>query len=152
VGELPGLAFAGLLRRIRVAARLTQEELAQAARLSPRSVSDLERGIHATAHKDTALLLADALGLVEPVRALFVAAARGRASASEVLAAMGDPTPGPAAAMATRTLPRDSFSFTGRGSELAQLMEALPIPERGRDPAVSAGQPRGAKFRRRSDR
>jgi hypothetical protein len=45
--------------------------------VSPRSVSDLERGINRTARKDTAVLLGGALGLAEPVRALFVAAARG---------------------------------------------------------------------------
>lgn len=42
----PGLSFADLLRRLRAAARLTQEELAEAAGISPRSVSDLERGIN----------------------------------------------------------------------------------------------------------
>ena len=72
------LSFAGLLRQLRAEARLTQEELAEAAGLSPRSVSDLERGLHATAHKDTALLLAGALSLGEPARDLFVAAARGQ--------------------------------------------------------------------------
>jgi transcriptional regulator with XRE-family HTH domain len=38
-----GLNFAELLRQLRTEARLTQEELAEAAGLSPRSVSDLER-------------------------------------------------------------------------------------------------------------
>ena len=76
----PRLSFADLLRQLRAAARLTQEELAEAAGISPRSVSDLERGINRTARKDTALLLADALSLTGPVRAAFVAAARGRAS------------------------------------------------------------------------
>ena len=46
--------FGGLLRQLRAEAGLTQEELAEAAGLSPRSVSDLERGIHPTARKDTA--------------------------------------------------------------------------------------------------
>jgi len=54
--EPPGLTFAGLLRRLRAEAQPTQEELAEAARLSPRSVSDLERGINRTARKDTAHL------------------------------------------------------------------------------------------------
>jgi DNA-binding XRE family transcriptional regulator len=58
VAEQPSLSFAGLLRQLRAEARLTQEELAEAAGLSPRSVSDLERGINRTARKDTALLLA----------------------------------------------------------------------------------------------
>jgi transcriptional regulator with XRE-family HTH domain len=82
----PGLSFAGLLRQLRSEAKLTQEELAAAARLSPRSVSDLERGINRTAHKDTAVLLAGALGLAEPAGELFVAAARGKAPAAQVLA------------------------------------------------------------------
>jgi hypothetical protein len=42
-------------------------------------VSDLERGVSRTAHKETAELLAGALGLAGPVRAVFVAAARGKA-------------------------------------------------------------------------
>lgn len=66
VGEQPGLSFAGLLRQLRGEAGLTQEELAEAAELSPRSVSDLERGINRTARKDTALLLAEALGRGAP--------------------------------------------------------------------------------------
>ncbi len=61
----------------RAEARLTQEELAEAAGISPRSVSDLERGISRTARKDTALLLAGALGLAEPVRGVFAAARQG---------------------------------------------------------------------------
>src|SRR5262249_56749660 len=94
VAEQPGLGFAELLRQLRAEAKLTQEELAEAAGISPRSVSDLERGIHRTAHKDTAGLLADALGLAEPARALFVAAARGRGAAEEVLAARDTASPG----------------------------------------------------------
>ena len=86
MAEQSVLEFAGVLRQLRAEARLTQEELAEAAGLSPRSVSDLERGINRTAHKDTAELLAGALGLAGPARAVFVAAARGRAPAAEVLA------------------------------------------------------------------
>ena len=78
MAEQPAPGFAGLLRQLRAEAELTQEELAEAAGLSPRSVSDLERGINRTARKDTAELLGDALGLAGPVRTLFVAAARGR--------------------------------------------------------------------------
>jgi transcriptional regulator with XRE-family HTH domain len=85
VTEQPALSFAGLLRQLRAEARLTQEELA-AAGVSPRSVSNLERGINRTAHKDTAVLLAGALGLTGPAEELFVAAARGNVPAAEVLA------------------------------------------------------------------
>src|SRR5258705_4405363 len=103
----PAPNFAGLLRQFRTEARLTQEELAEAAGLSPRSVSDLERGVNRTARKDTAVLLADALSLAGGVRALFVAGARGRAPAAEVLAARRDTATGGAAAARARSLPRD---------------------------------------------
>ena len=68
MAEQAALSFAGLLRRLRDDARLTQEELAEAASLSPRSVSDLERGVNLTARTDTARLLAGALGLTGPAR------------------------------------------------------------------------------------
>ena len=66
MAEQLGPSFAELLRELRAEAMLTQEELAEAATLSPRSVSDLERGINRTARKDTAILLAGALGLAGP--------------------------------------------------------------------------------------
>jgi transcriptional regulator with XRE-family HTH domain len=120
----PGLSFAALLRQLRAEARLTQEELAEAAGLSARSVSDLERGINRTAHKDTALLLAGALNLAGPVRERFVAAARGHGPAAEVLAARGG-GPGAFAAAATRALPRDIAALTGRQAELARLIGGI---------------------------
>src|SRR5262249_60604170 len=116
------LAFGGLVRQLGAGAGLAQEELAEAASVGTRSVSDLERGIHATAHKDTAGLLAGALGLAGPVRALFVAAARGKAPAAEVLAARQAEAPGAFAAAATRALPRDTASLTGRPARPARLV------------------------------
>jgi len=86
--------FAGLLRQLRAEAQLTQQELAKAAGVSPRSVSDLERGINRTARNDTAVQLAGALGLAEPVRSLFVAAALGGIQAAQVLAARPGQAPG----------------------------------------------------------
>src|ERR1700752_1530953 len=97
MGEQPALGFGGLLRQLRATARLTQEELAEAAGLSPRSVSDLERGINRTARRDTAESLAGALSLAGPVRAAFVAAARGRADPTDVLAALDEQARLPAA-------------------------------------------------------
>jgi len=122
VAEQPGPVFAGVLQQLRAEAGLTQEELAEAAGLSPRSVSDLERGIHRTARKDTALLLAGALGLAEPARALFVAAARGYGPAAGVLAAVRGEATGAAVAAVTKTLPGDIAAFTGRQAELTQLL------------------------------
>ena len=48
------------------------------SRLAPAAGQRLGTGIDRTTHKDTALLLARALSLAVPVRALFVAAARSR--------------------------------------------------------------------------
>jgi predicted ATPase/transcriptional regulator with XRE-family HTH domain len=68
--------FGGLLRRYRVAAGLTQEELAERAGVSTRGVSDLERGAHGLPRKDTLQLLLDVLALSPADRATLVAAAR----------------------------------------------------------------------------
>ena len=115
--------FGPLLRQLRDDAGLTQEELAEAASLSPRSISDLERGINATARKQTARLLADALGLTGLQRADFQATAYGRSP--EVSAAGGPGPRGGSVAAATRTLPRDISGFTGRAAELARLTAGL---------------------------
>lgn len=72
--------FAGLLRRHRRAARLSQEALAEGAALSKDAVSALERGARRAPYRDTVELLARALRLDEPGRREFEeAAARGRA-------------------------------------------------------------------------
>jgi len=97
VAEQLALSFAGLLRQLRAEAKLTQEELAAAAGVSARSVSNLERGTNRTAHKDTAVLLAGALGLTGPAEELFVAAARGTVPPAQVLAPAENAGPRPAA-------------------------------------------------------
>ena len=111
----PPVTFAGLLRKLRTEARLTQEELADATGLSPRSISDLERGIATTPRRDTIRLLAGALRLADPARAEFEAVARGRPAPA---------VPVTAGAAAMRTLPRDIASFTGRQRELHELVDA----------------------------
>jgi predicted ATPase/DNA-binding XRE family transcriptional regulator len=112
VANQPLASFAELLRRLRANARLTQEELAEAAGLSPRSVSDLERGINRTAQRGTAVLLADALRLSGPRRERFIAAARGRAL----------PTP-------QGNLPTELTAFIGRDNEAADV-QALTASSR----------------------
>ncbi len=112
----PPAGFAGVLRRLRAVAGLTQEELAEAAGVSPRAVSDLERGVVATPRQDTVRLLADALQLSSQERIEFEAAARGHTATGRA-GARG-------VAAATRTLPRDIASFTGRRRELAELADA----------------------------
>ena len=128
MAEQTAVGFGGLLRQLRARAKLTQEELAEAASLSPRSVSDLERGINRTAHKETAELLAGALGLAGPVRGLFVAAARGRAPAEDVLAALSGAGSGWAGCPYLGLVPfgeHDAPVFYGRGELAGQLARRL---------------------------
>jgi tetratricopeptide (TPR) repeat protein/transcriptional regulator with XRE-family HTH domain len=130
VAEWQASGFGPLLRRLRAEAGLTQEQLADAAQVSPRTVSDLERGISATARLHTARVLADALGLAGSQRRMFEAAARGwsdgetAGSGPDAVSAGGFPV------AATQTLPRDIAAFTGRAAELARLAddvdEAVP--------------------------
>lgn len=118
MADKPAVSFAALLRQLRVDAGLTQEELAAAAQLSTRAVSDLERGVNVTARSETARLLAGALELDGPARMLFEAAARGRILTSELPVAV-ESTVGLTSA---RTLPHDVVSFTGREPELRRVL------------------------------
>jgi predicted ATPase/DNA-binding CsgD family transcriptional regulator len=133
--------LAGLLRQLRAGAQLTQEELADAAGLSPRSVSDLERGINRTARQDTAERLAGALGLAEPARSLFVAAARGRIQAAQVLAATPRQAPGdsPRSAAGVYGFVPALTSFVGRAGPVREVTALLD-----RDRLVTVTGPGGA--------
>jgi len=91
MSEQPAIQYAELLRQLRAERGLTQEELAAAAGISPRTVSDLERAINQTPRRATAELLADALDLSGSEREQFMAAARRRPAAGAPLAADADP-------------------------------------------------------------
>src|SRR5215210_4011429 len=64
-------SFGELLRDHRRAAGLTQEELAERAGISPRSISEMERGGAHVPRRDTVSLLARALGLEGEQRLAF---------------------------------------------------------------------------------
>ena len=104
--------FGALLRRHRQAVGLTQEELAERARLSTRAVLDLERGARLVHRRETVRLLAEALTLTAAERAAFEAAAR-RAPPS-------DPSPLPRAARLSAT-GRPDLPLVGRARELLLL-------------------------------
>jgi predicted ATPase/DNA-binding CsgD family transcriptional regulator/DNA-binding XRE family transcriptional regulator len=127
VAEQGGPGFGGLLRQLRNDAGLTQEELAAAARVSQRAVSDLERGINHTARRETALLLAEALNLAESMRPVFVAVARGQAPAAGVLAAVQRRAQEASwvAAGGMHGFPAALTSFIGRGEPLLEVAGRL---------------------------
>jgi WD40 repeat protein len=91
----------------------------------------LERGINRTAHKDTAVLLAGALGLTGPTAELFVAAARGNVPAAQVLAAAegAGPRPGAVPGSPYRGLAafgeQDAAFFFGREAATGQVLERM---------------------------
>src|SRR5688500_3030024 len=72
----PSPSFAQELRRLRLAAELTQRELAERSGISARAISDLERGINHAPQRETARMLGDALGLAPEERSRFLDRAR----------------------------------------------------------------------------
>jgi predicted ATPase/transcriptional regulator with XRE-family HTH domain len=112
-------AFGALLRQYRVAAGLSQEALAERARMSADGISALERGYRRTPQRETLTLLAGALALNDEERAAFeVAAAR-----SELLRRPGEVcvTVGPWSGAPTAVLPLALTSFVARETELEEL-------------------------------
>ena len=101
-------SFARLLRSQRLVAGLTQEELAERARLSARAISDLERGVKVLPHRHTVELLAGALEI--PVEDLERAIERRRRPLVQ-----GD----------RRALPIPPTSFVGREVEVRGVTNLL---------------------------
>ncbi|WP_328622832.1 helix-turn-helix domain-containing protein [Streptomyces sp. NBC_00354] len=136
--------FAARLHALRTGAGLSQEELAQAAGVSVRALSDLERGRSRGPQRRTVQALATALGLDGPAAAEL-----------EHTASLGRPRPGPApeAGPATQPetqpvphhplqLPRDLGDFTARGSALNRLRALAEHLDPAHPPvAVVSGQP-----------
>ena len=116
--------FGLLLRQLREAAGLTQEELAGVARMSARAISDLERGVSRSARPETVRRLAAALGLPDDMRAAFRQAARERAK-RPVRSSAQLPVMIRSAPATARMLPRDIVYFIGRDREMRQLADAV---------------------------
>ncbi len=107
-------SFGALLRAYRNAASLTQEALAERAKISTQAVGALERGDRRFPHTQTVDRLADALELAGPDRDGFVAAAR-RPGVPKDLSTRAAP----------RQLPPDIAHFTGREEQLETVTELL---------------------------
>lgn len=115
------LAFGQHLKRLRLANDLTQEELAERAGISARSISELERGTIHRPRRDTVQLLADGLHLRGHQRDAFVALARGHPVA-------GAPD-APAASPPLRSLPYPPTPIVGRLPQAAAALALLLDPE-----------------------
>jgi predicted ATPase/transcriptional regulator with XRE-family HTH domain len=121
--------FGDMLRDHRRAAGLTQEELGERAGVSPRSISELERGGAHIPRRDTVALLARALGLTGAVREGFEAMVERRRGPR----LNADETPETAAPRSARRavertdhdLRRSLTSFVGRERELSELASVL---------------------------
>jgi predicted ATPase/DNA-binding XRE family transcriptional regulator len=85
--------FAARLRNHRMAAGLSQEELAQKAGLSANAVGQLERGERKHPYPHTVRSLADGLGLSEQERSALLASAPGRGTPAPTQTAQALPVP-----------------------------------------------------------
>jgi predicted ATPase/DNA-binding XRE family transcriptional regulator len=112
-----------LLRRHRATHGLTQEEVAEHAGISARTVSDVERGLRTTIYRDTATRLASALHLDNVEREEFERVARRSARRG--------PPKVPSSITATRStrIPIPATSLVGRERELAVVSAALAEPD-----------------------
>src|SRR5829696_4509421 len=109
-------SFGQVLKRLRLAAGLTHEALAERASLGARTISDLERGVSRAPRADTLALLIEALELSPSQQALLEAAARHY--------------PDAVANASTRTLypgnlPVQLTSFFGREREATAVRDLL---------------------------
>ena len=112
----PSSSFGDVLRRVRIAAGLTQAALAERAGLSVRGISDLERGVNRTPRTDTVALLTEALRPVGDDRAAFAAAAGGRGPRA-ALPSVESPPP--------TNLPTPLTPLIGRAADVAAVYDLL---------------------------
>jgi predicted ATPase/DNA-binding XRE family transcriptional regulator len=110
-----------LLRRHRRGAGLTQEELAERAGVSARTVSDVERGLRDRVYRDTAARIVVALGMSAADRAVFETAARGRSPGSGLDVQWREPL--------STALPIPLTGLIGRERELAAVLTSLREPQ-----------------------
>jgi predicted ATPase/DNA-binding XRE family transcriptional regulator len=112
--------FGQLLRRYRLAAGLTQEELAARSAVAVRTISDLERGVSRRAHPSTIDQLAAALPLQLDERATLESAWRAARPHPTTLAPSEAALP-----YAPNNVPEQLTRFIGREREMEEVMGLL---------------------------
>jgi transcriptional regulator with XRE-family HTH domain len=138
--RVAGSTFAQILRQRRLERGLTQQELAERARLSARAISDLERGVKRAPRLSTVRLLAQAMDLGPEEAAALLAASResqlvavAQGQATAVQLSEDRPTP---------VVTPHGRIFVGRERELQQLQAALARASGGQSElAIVAGEP-----------
>lgn len=111
-------SFGRLLKRFRVQAGLSQEALAERARMSAHAISSLERGARRAPYRDTVTLLVEALTLDGVDRAELEAAAdSGRKRAPRATTVDDDAR--------QSNLPAQLTSFVGRENDIAEVLTLL---------------------------
>lgn len=115
--------FGKLLRRLRLAAGLSQEALAERARMSTNGIGTLERGYHHAPRHETVTLLATALMLDGEQRREFEESARLGTARRLLRNSSADPWRD----SQTSNLPRSLTSFVGRERDVFEVKELLEI-------------------------
>jgi len=115
--------FGSLLRRYRLSAGLSQDALAERARVSSNGISALERGRRRIPQRETLALLAGALALNPEQRRAFEAAAVRTSSPRRREG--GSVTLGPWPSARPTNLPFALTRFIGREAELAEIASLL---------------------------
>jgi transcriptional regulator with XRE-family HTH domain len=128
-------AFGALLQRHRLAAGLSQAELAERAGLSPRGISDLERGLRRAPYPATLRRLAEALELTQADRGVLLSAVHTlpvgspSSDATEAHRAPGQHDH-PIDGSSGHALPSSLSPLIGREAEMAALRQRLVPPVR----------------------
>lgn len=102
------MAFGALLRRLRIEAGLSQAALAEAAGISASAIGAYEQGVHASPHRETIRLIAEALHLDAGGRLALEQAGRRPAKPGSMHAARD----------LIGNLPLERSSFVGRSDEI----------------------------------
>jgi len=126
---------AAQLRALRMQAQLTQEELAERAGVSVRTVRNLEGGRVMSPRTASLRAIATALGLTAEAAASFAAAARGIHEDPNT-ALRGSPRAGAEASTVPAMLPGDVPSFVGRHEQLEHLDRLLDETDDAPTPPV----------------
>ena len=107
-----------LVRRLRLRAALSQEELAARSGVSARAISDLERGQRRTARFETVRMLADGLELSPEDRAQLTQTAQAPLIEITLRPPLAAPRSG-------RPLPSSATPLVGREREVAEVVNEL---------------------------